>query len=347
MLATNHPQNITYNIKMATKPMRASLLTEQDKYPSKVSELDANQGIQKSNQNAFTDTPELKKLQTPSPHKDCTIYKADNLQVLEMLPAESMDLIYIDPPFNTGIKREYKRIRTTKDEQGERVGYNGNRYRSEKVSNLSYADSFGSTDSFLSFIEPRLQLAYELLKPTGSLFFHLDYREIHYCKIMLDGIFGRDSFINEIIWAYDYGGKPKTRWAAKHDNILWYAKNHDNYTFNHDKIDRVPYMAPGLVGEEKAALGKVPTDVWWNTIVPTNSKERTGYPTQKPLAILEQIVKVHSNPNDIILDFFAGSGTTGIAAIKHGRRAVLVDNNPAAIKIIKQRLKAYKEGAPQ
>ena len=332
---------------MATKPMRASLLTEQDKYPSKVSELDANQGIQKSNQNAFTDTPELKKLQTPSPHKDCTIYQADNLQVLEMLQAESMDLIYIDPPFNTGIKREYQRIRTIKDEQGERVGYNGNRYRSEKVSNLSYADSFDSSDSFLSFIKQRLQLAYKLLKPTGSLFFHLDYREIHYCKIILDGIFGRASFINEIIWSYDYGGKPKNRWPAKHDNILWYAKNPDNYTFNYDDIKRVPYMAPDLAGKEKAALGKVPTDVWWNTIVPTNSKERSGYPTQKPLAILEQIVKVHTNPNDVILDFFAGSGTTGIAAIKYGRSAVLVDNNPAAIKIIKQRLKGYKERKPQ
>ena len=332
MLATNHPQNITYNIKMVTKSIKTPLLTGQGNLPLKTAELD----MLNSNQNAFTDTPELKKLQVPSPHKNCYIYKADNLQVLEMLPAESMDLIYIDPPFNTGIKREYQRIRTTKDEQGERVGYNGNRYRSEKISNLSYADSF---DDFLSFIKQRLQLAYKLLKPTGSLFFHLDYREIHYCKIMLDGIFGRDSFINEIIWAYDYGGKPKTRWPAKHDNILWYAKNHDKYTFNYDNIDRVPYMAPDLVGKEKAALGKIPTDVWWNTIVPTNSKERTGYPTQKPLKMLERIIKVHSNSNDMILDFFAGSGTTGIAAIKSGRRAVLVDNNPAAIKIIKQRLK--------
>ena len=317
------------------------------KAPSKATKLDANQDIQKSNQNAFIDTPALKKLQIPSPHKDCTIYKADNLQVLEMLPDESMDLIYIDPPFNTGIKREYQRIRTIKDEQGGRVGYNGNRYRSEKVSNLSYADSFDSPESFLSFIKQRLQLAYKLLKPTGSLFFHLDYREIHYCKIMLDGIFGRDSFINEIIWSYDYGGKPKNRWPAKHDNILWYAKNPGNYTFNYDNIDRVPYMAPGLVGKEKAALGKVPTDVWWNTIVPTNSKERTGYPTQKPLAILERIVKVHSNPKDMVLDFFAGSGTTGIAAIKNDRRTILVDNNPAAINIIKKQLTEYKERTSQ
>ena len=325
---------------MATKSTKVPSSAGRTKRLSNATKSDVN----KTYQRAIPTAVALKKLQTPSPHENCYIYQADNLQVLELLPAESMDLIYIDPPFNTGIKREYQRIRTIKDEQGERVGYNGDRYRSEKVSNLSYTDSF---DDFLSFIEPRLQLAYKLLKPTGSLFFHLDYREIHYCKIMLDGIFGRDSFINEIIWAYDYGGKPKTRWAAKHDNILWYAKNHDNYTFNHGKIERVPYMAPGLVGEEKAALGKVPTDVWWNTIVPTNSKERTGYPTQKPLKILGQIVKVHTNPKDMILDFFAGSGTTGIAAIKHGRRAVLVDNNPAAIKIIKQRLKAYKESAPQ
>ena len=180
-----------------------------------------------------------------------------------------------------------------------------------------------------------------MLAATGSFFFHIDYREAHYCKVMLDGIFGRARFINEIIWAYDYGGRPKRRWPAKHDTILWYAKDPANYTFHLDAVDRIPYMAPALVGAEKAARGKTPTDVWWHTIVPTNGKEKTGYATQKPLGLLERIVKVHSSPGDTLLDFFAGSGTFGEAAAKHGRPCLLVDNNPEAVRIMERRLARF------
>jgi len=169
------------------------------------------------------------------------------------------------------------------------------------------------------------------------MYFHVDYREVHYCKVMLDAIFGRASFLNEIIWAYDYGGRPRNKWPPKHDNILLYAKTPDNYVFNYDEIERIPYMAPGLVGPEKAARGKLPTDTWWHTIVPTNGAEKTGYPTQKPIGILRRIVQASSRPGDLVLDFFAGSGTTGMAAIEFGRRFILVDNNPEALKVMARR----------
>ena len=180
-----------------------------------------------------------------------------------------------------------------------------------------------------------------MLHPHGSFFLHIDYREVHYCKVMLDEIFGRESFVNEIIWAYDYGGRPKSRWPAKHDNILWYAKTPEHYTFNFDEMDRIPYMAPGLVGKTKAARGKTPTDVWWHTIVATNGGEKTGYPTQKPLGVLNRIVKVHSSPGDTLLDFFAGSGTLGESAALHNRSSILIDNNIPGIKIIMDRLAFY------
>ena len=186
---------------------------------------------------------------------------------------------------------------------------------------------------------PRLEHAYRLLAPDGSLYFHIDYREVHYCKVLLDEIFGRDCFINEIIWAYDYGGRPKRRWPAKHDNILFYVKDPKNYTFNREDIDRIPYMAPGLVGPEKAKKGKLPTDTWWHTIVSPTGKEKTGYPTQKPLGLLRRIIQASSNPGDLVLDFFAGSGTTGVAAVELGRRFLLVDNNSEAIQVMVERLK--------
>ena len=176
-----------------------------------------------------------------------------------------------------------------------------------------------------------------ILAPHGSLYFHIDYREVHYCKVLLDTIFGRDCFLNEIIWAYDYGGRPKNRWPPKHDNILLYVKDPANYVFNYDEIERIPYMAPGLVGPEKAARGKLPTDTWWHTIVPTNGKEKTGYPTQKPLGILRRIVQASSRPGDLVLDFFAGSGTTGAACLEFGRRFILVDDNPQAIEVMRHR----------
>jgi site-specific DNA-methyltransferase (adenine-specific) len=248
---------------------------------------------------------------------------------------ESVDLIYIDPPFNTGKTQSHTRIKTVADNGGDRVGFGGKTYASTKGITTSYADKF---DDLQEFLAPRLIEAHRVLKPVGSLFFHIDYREVHYCKILLDQIFGRDSFKNEIIWAYDYGARSKSKWPAKHDNILWYAKDPENYTFNLDECDRIEYMAPGLVGPTKAAKGKLPTDVWWHTIVPTNGSERTGYATQKPLGLIERIVKVHSNPDDQLLDFFAGSGTFGEAAKKCGRNFILIDENPQAINIMEARL---------
>jgi site-specific DNA-methyltransferase (adenine-specific) len=258
----------------------------------------------------------------------------DNSAMLRALPDESIGLIYIDPPFNSGKVQSRTRLRTQAAEDGDRTGFGGKRYRSVPVGTMSFLDAY---DDYLAFLEPRLQEARRVLRPDGSLYFHSDYREVHYCKILLDAIFGRDSFLNEIIWTYDFGGRSQRRWPAKHDNILWYAKDPERYVFNVEEIERVPYMAPGLVGREKAARGKLPTDTWWNTIVPTNGKERTGYPTQKPLAILRRIVTASSRPGDWVLDFFAGSGTTGVACLELGRRFILADNNPEAIQVMRAR----------
>lgn len=263
------------------------------------------------------------------------IVLGDNLAVVQKLAAASVDLIYIDPPFNTGTVQKRTRITARQSETGSRNGFGGARYEVEQVESPTYADSF---EDYLEFLRPRLIEAHRLLRPTGSLFLHLDAREVHYAKVMLDGIFVRDCFRNEIIWAYDYGGKPRDRWPAKHDNILWYSRSPEGYTFNYEAIDRVPYMAPELVGPEKAARGKIPTDVWWMTVVPTNSREKTGYPTQKPLKLLERIVRVHSRPGDLVLDFFAGSGTTGMAAANLGRRFLLVDSSAEAVKVMRRRL---------
>jgi site-specific DNA-methyltransferase (adenine-specific) len=264
-----------------------------------------------------------------------SIILADNMAVLPGIPAGSVDLIYTDPPFNTGTARQRTTLRTVRDDAGDRTGFQGRRYRSVAVGSSSYPDLF---DDFLVFIEPRLAEAHRVLASDGSLFLHLDSREVHYVKVLLDGIFGRESFVNEIIWAYDYGGRPKTRWPAKHDTILWYAKDPSSYTFNYDEIDRIPYMAPGLVTPEKAARGKTPTDVWWHTIVSPTGKEKTGYPTQKPLGVVERIVRVHSNPGDLLLDMFAGSGTLGEAAAGNGRGFILIDENPEAVAIMAERL---------
>lgn len=250
----------------------------------------------------------------------------------------SVALIYVDPPFNTGRRQTRLRMRTVQDEAGDRVGFGGRRYRTEHLPESKsdgYADRF---EDFLGFLRPRLEQAHRVLAPTGSLFFHIDYREVHYCKLMLDEIFGRECFQNEIIWAYDYGARPTKKWPAKHDNILWYTRDPEKYTFNLNECDRIPYMAPGLVGAEKAARGKTPTDVWWHTIVSPTGKEKTGYATQKPLGILERIVRVHSNPGDTVLDFFAGSGTAAAAAAKHGRAFCMVDESDEAVAVMENRL---------
>ncbi len=263
------------------------------------------------------------------------IYQGDNLPILRTLPAESVDLIYIDPPFNTGRRQARPRLRTERAADGDRTGFGGQRYRTTRLGEQSYGDAF---DDYLAFLEPRLREAHRLLTANGSLYFHIDYREVHYCKVLLDQIFGRECFLNEIIWAYDYGARTKKKWPPKHDNILVYVKDPDDYVFNLDAIDRIPYMAPGLVGPEKAARGKTPTDTWWHTIVSPTGKEKTGYPTQKPLGILRRIIAASSPPGGTVLDFFAGSGTTGVAAHELGRRFILIDSNPEAVAVMRARL---------
>ena len=262
------------------------------------------------------------------------IYFADNLSVLQQLKSESIDLIYIDPPFNTGKNQLHRQLKTITSEDGDRTGFKGRRYKTLEMGSQGYRDVF---DDYMAFLEPRLVETHRVLKTHGSLYFHIDYREVHYCKVLLDTIFGRECFLNEIIWAYDYGARTRKKWPPKHDNILWYAKNPSDYIYNIDDIDRIPYLAPGLVGPEKAARGKLPTDTWWHTIVPTNSKEKTGYPTQKPLGILRRIIRASSHPGSTVLDFFAGSGTTGAACLELGRSFILIDDNPQAIAIMRKR----------
>jgi site-specific DNA-methyltransferase (adenine-specific) len=259
----------------------------------------------------------------------------DNLRALRKLPDGCVDLVYIDPPFGTQQVRTLGSIRTGSGAKA-RKGFAGRIYQFEVVSTYGYSDDMALPD-YLSFLYERLAEIHRVLAPTGSLYLHLDFHAVHYARLLLDELFGPERFLNEIIWAYDYGGRPRDRWPKKHDNILWYSKS-AKWTFNTEEIDRVPYMAPGLVGPEKAARGKLPTDTWWLTIVPTNSRERTGYPTQKPLKLLERVVRASSNPGDLVADFFCGSGTTGVAAKNLGRRYLLVDDNPDAIRITNERL---------
>jgi site-specific DNA-methyltransferase (adenine-specific) len=270
----------------------------------------------------------------------------DNLPVLEALPVGRFDLIYMDPPFNTGSAQTRSSLAVTRDATaaglGSRTGFGGHRYRSERLTTLSYDDRF---EDYLGFLEPRLRRARALLAPHGTLYFHIDYREAHYCKLLLDEIFGREAFLNELIWAYDYGAKPRRRWPAKHDTILVYVREPGNHHFDADAVEREPYMAPGLVGPEKAARGKRPTDVWFHTVVPTNGAEKTGYPTQKPEGVLRRIVAASSRPGGWCLDPFAGSGTLGAVCRQLGRRFVLIDASPTAVATIERRLGVVAEPA--
>ncbi len=259
----------------------------------------------------------------------------DNCDFLPLLPDKSMKLIYIDPPFNTGRQQARQSLKTTRSENGTRIGFKGQTYETVKGTLARYDDVF---IDYWAFLEPKLEHAWRLLTDDGTFYLHLDYREVHYAKVLLDSLFGRENFLNEIIWAYDYGARSKSKWPTKHDNILVYVKSPEHYTFNNAAVDREPYMAPGLVTPEKAALGKLPTDVWWHTIVSPTGKEKTGYPTQKPEGILRRIIQASSDEGDWVLDFFGGSGTTGAAAVRLNRKFVLIDKNPDAISIIRSRL---------
>ena len=254
----------------------------------------------------------------------------DNLDALAMIPDRSVPLIYIDPPFNTGRAQRRTTLSTRRDPGGDRTGFGGHRYAT--VSSAGRALAYPDThDDYLAFLGPRLREGYRVLADDGSFYLHLDYRESHYAKVLMDEIFGRDRFMNQVVWAYDYGGRSRRRWPAKHDVILFYVKDPDTYHFDAEAVDREPYMAPGLVPADKAARGKLPTDVWWHTIVSPTGREKTGYPTQKPLGVLRRIVAASSRPGDLVLDYFAGSGTTGAAALELGRRFHLVDSQPGAV----------------
>jgi site-specific DNA-methyltransferase (adenine-specific) len=264
------------------------------------------------------------------------VINGENLAALKSMHDESFQLIYIDPPFNTG-RSQVRTNRSSVSSETGNLGFQGKRYEQVVKSVLSYDDDFAD---YWAFLEPRLIEAYRLLHETGTIYLHLDYREAHYAKVLMDALFGRECFLNEIIWAYDYGGKSKSRWPAKHDTILVYVKNPAKYFFDSATVDREPYMAPGLVTPEKVARGKLPTDVWWHTIVSPTGKEKTGYPTQKPLGILRRIISASSRPGDRVLDFFAGSGTTAQAAFELQREFVVVDQNPESIEVITNRLNA-------
>jgi site-specific DNA-methyltransferase (adenine-specific) len=263
------------------------------------------------------------------------ILLGDNLQLLPAFSAESFQLVYVDPPFNTGKVQARRTLSAERDADGERTGFQGQRYTTQLLAQSSYRDSF---EDYLAFLAPRLEHAHRLLRREGTLYFHIDYREAHHCKLLLDEIFGRECFLNEIIWAYDYGARTRRRWPAKHDTILVYVKDPAAYFFDSTEVDREPYMAPGLVTPEKAAMGKLPTDVWWHTIVPTSGHEKTGYPTQKPEGIVRRMVGASTRPGDWCLDFFAGSGTLGAVAAQLGRHYVLIDSNPQAVEIMRARL---------
>ena len=264
------------------------------------------------------------------------VINGENLAALKSMPDESFQLIYIDPPFNTG-RSQVRTNRSSVSSSTGNLGFQGKRYEQVVKSVLSYDDDFAD---YWAFLEPRLIEAYRLLNESGTIYLHLDYREAHYAKVLMDALFGRECFLNEIIWAYDYGGKSKSRWPAKHDTILVCVKNPTKYFFDSATVDREPYMAPGLVTPEKVARGKLPTDVWWHTIVSPTGKEKTGYPTQKPLGILRRIISASSKPGDRVLDFFAGSGTTAQAAFELKRQFVVVDQNPESIEVITSRLNA-------
>jgi site-specific DNA-methyltransferase (adenine-specific) len=263
------------------------------------------------------------------------ILLGDCLELLPRFASGSFQLIYIDPPFNTGRAQTRKTLQTVSDEAGDRVGFEGRRYATRLLSESSYRDTF---EDYMAFLAPRLEEAHRLLAREGTLYFHIDYREAHHCKLLLDEIFGRECFLNELIWAYDYGARSRRRWPSKHDTILVYVRDPVTYYFDAEEVDREPYMAPGLVTPEKAARGKLPTDVWWHTIVPTNGAEKTGYPTQKPEGIVRRMVLASSRPGDWCLDFFAGSGTLGAVAAQLGRRYVLIDSNPTAVEVMRKRL---------
>ncbi len=263
------------------------------------------------------------------------IVHGDNLPVLEGLADGSVQMVYADPPFNTGRDQSRRTLATTAAADGDRTGFGGRRYATRLLAESSYRDAFAD---YLGFLEPRLRELRRALSAEGTLYLHLDYREAHYVKLLLDELFGRECFLNELIWAYDYGAKPRRRWPQKHDTILVYVKDPAAYLFDAEAVDREPYMAPGLVTPEQRARGKRPTSVHWHTIVSPTGREKTGYPTQKPEGLVRRFVQASSRPGDLCLDPFAGSGTLGAVAAALGRRYLLIDSSADAVAVMRARL---------
>ena len=254
------------------------------------------------------------------------VHLADALSFLKGLPDSSVDMVYTDPPFGTGTVQQMNRKKGT-----------------EIVSKIGYSDKF---DDYVEFLRPHLVEMHRALKVTGTMYLHMDWRWVHYAKVECDKIFGYDNFLNEVIWSYNFGGRGKDKWPAKHDTILVYVKERGKHTFNWEEIDRIPYVAPELqyVGrskedaEKRIAAGQVPTDVWSMSIVGTASKERLGYPNQKPLKLIERAIRASSNRGDTIVDPFVGSGTTAAAAHSLGRSFEVCDMNPESTNLVISRM---------
>jgi site-specific DNA-methyltransferase (adenine-specific) len=264
-----------------------------------------------------------------------TIHLNDSLTVLQGMPDESVSLVYVDPPFGTQHIQRLRSLSSTQASTGT-AGFGGRKYTHVQVSDMAYSDVH--VDYIHDFLAPLLVETKRVLTKNGTLYLHMDWREVHYAKCYLDTLFGRDNLLNCLVWSYNWGGRGRNRFPRKHDDILVYVKDPKNYVFNWDDIDRIPYGSPELQKDPaRAARGQVPTDVWCMQIIGTGSRERTGYPTQKPIRLVERIIKASSNPGDTVLDFCAGSGTTGVAAHNLGRNFVLIDNNSTAIDVMKKR----------
>lgn len=256
------------------------------------------------------------------------VYCAENRTLLARLAdawAGRFQLIYLDPPFGTG--KVY----------AARIG--GERCRPARAVD-AYRDDL-AFDAYLRWLGDRLALMRDLLHETGTLYVHLDWHAVHYVKVALDRLFGRQRFLNELIWCYHGPSPIRSAFKRKHDTILVYTRSAD-YFFDADAV-RVPYdptTVKTFASSPKAgfgktpdlARGKVPEDWWYFPVVARVHTERVGYETQKPTALLDRIIKASSRPGDLVGDFFAGSGTTGVVAARLGRNVALVDRNPVAVE---------------
>jgi site-specific DNA-methyltransferase (adenine-specific) len=270
---------------------------------------------------------------------DNQLYLGDNLPIMEALLPEyedRIDLIYVDPPFFTNRKFN------TRIGRGE-----NSRNPSEWLLAEGYHDHWDSLDEYLSFLYSRLLIMHKLLSANGTLYLHLDWHADAYARLILDEIFGADHLLNVISWVYHGPSPIKSAFNRKHDTILVYTKS-NQYTFNADAV-RVPYddaTIKTFASSPKAGFGKVPNlkrgkvpeDWWYFPVVARLHNERTGYPTQKPEALLKRIILASSNPGDLIADFFCGSGTTAFVAAQQGRRFISSDESPRAIHTTRSRL---------